>query len=194
MPPRSSTGSWWSMSEETAVAAVGSPLPLDCAAALRASAAVAGTSGGGGCFRRAVVLAVRARRCHRGGAAVRWSWRPRCGRCAPPCAALAEPAAGGCCHRRRCGQRAPLPHWWRLLPFPRPAFAGAGTVARVSDGPPPSVGAGGRGWCCVSARGRAPVLLGPFCSPVRLPGAAPTSAWASALSGQCRRLVRRPRK
>ena len=52
----------------------------------------------------------------------------------PPCAAFAEPAAGGYCHRRRCGQRAPLPHWWRLLPFPKPAFAGARTVARVSDG------------------------------------------------------------
>ena len=189
---------------------------VDCAAALRASAAVA----------------------------VRWSWRPRCDRCrrcrcccalelaAPvrslppprrllqlsvdrlPVAATCAGASGagfrcvlepaeeaaafgapsssqcgpavavvvaaavrgsrgarcrGCCHRRRCGQRAPLPHWWRLLPFPKPAFAGARTVARASDGRRPPwelVGVAGAVCRRADARRHCLALLFP-CAPPR---------------------------
>jgi hypothetical protein len=129
-----------------------------------------GTSGGGGCFRRAVVLAVlRARRCRGGGAAVRWSWRPRC----------------GCCHRRRCGQRAPLPHWGRLLPFPKPAFVGAGTVARVSDGRRPPwelVAVAGAVCRRADARRHCLALAAECASAAALPGEAPWRAFRAATS------------
>jgi hypothetical protein len=59
--------------------------------------------------------------------------------------------------------------------------------------PPPSVRAGGRGWCCVPARGRAPALLGPCCR-VRFRRCPPRRGSLEGFpSGhQCRSPVRRP--
>jgi hypothetical protein len=132
------------------------PVAATCAGASGAGFRC-GTSGGGGCFRRAVEFAVRARRCRGGGAAVRWSWRPR----------AAE-------RRRRS--------WWPVsfctavwtrcrFPWSHSPASCAGTGgpprrAPSPTGPPPAESASARttgrcGWClCAGASGRRGPCIG----------------------------------